>query len=459
MDDSQVLWTRKEVFTVKNCINNKYMYYAKSTDDVLYSDDSIRDILGYASCGITYGVLRQMLEQRHDLSHDLGAEVISAMIQTGLLHTMEEESRSGECQQHARERSGYPIPNAAYIHLTYRCNKDCTYCYNRAVRKDLTSGQDMSAEILRNILSQLGAYGIRRIVITGGEPFLNTSAMDALREWKGLGNSVGVITNGDLIARNCANPYLDIFDQVTISIDSHIESVADQLRGEGTYKRIHEAIQVLESQGVSWDINSVLTSLNTREFLETETYYKGLGAQDIRPVVVGMLETEYRYLLPEICDIEAYYIEKYDTMRQLLACGKPQKRPNIWFGCGAGIREFAIAPDGTVFPCKLLMSREWECGLINGRRNFKDIWEQSDLLRSIREYLSDDEKCENCIISRHCRGGCLAHSDSRPFDYHDGNSDYYCRINHISVSHRMEINCFIKDLKRCASRGETVGDL
>ncbi|TYB30781.1 MAG: radical SAM protein [Candidatus Mcinerneyibacterium aminivorans] len=57
-----------------------------------------------------------------------------------------------------------------YIHLTHRCNFNCSYCYNKRLSKD-SKGELNTAE-WKQIIKKLVEKGIKNIIFTGGEPLL-----------------------------------------------------------------------------------------------------------------------------------------------------------------------------------------------------------------------------------------------------------------------------------------------
>lgn len=60
-------------------------------------------------------------------------------------------------------------PTSFYLHLTYKCNLGCIYCYNKDIRLDYKE-LDLKDWIV--IIDKIIPYA-QRIVLTGGEPFLN----------------------------------------------------------------------------------------------------------------------------------------------------------------------------------------------------------------------------------------------------------------------------------------------
>jgi radical SAM protein with 4Fe4S-binding SPASM domain len=93
------------------------------------------------------------------------------------------------------------------LDLTYRCNLRCNMCflYGRHLagdnptleairtRKELTTGE------WRHVLDDLGALGVRSLVMSGGEVFLKRGFLDLLAAARSRGFAVSVLTNGTMI--------------------------------------------------------------------------------------------------------------------------------------------------------------------------------------------------------------------------------------------------------------------
>jgi radical SAM protein with 4Fe4S-binding SPASM domain len=442
MNRNTVLVTADDYFITDSY--GKSMFYAKSSNSVIYGHNRIQRILQECSLGITYGTLSQILTCNYELSGEDINTIVLALIDTGLLECPSCESYESSRIDRRIQNYETPIPSSVYFHLTNSCNLKCPYCYNTHIRTPRETREISSIE-LEMILSDLHNYGISELVITGGEPFLRYDLFQHLKSWKKNGKTIQIITNGTLINRDNVGDLADVFDSITISIDSHIPEIANELRGYDVFHKVQQIVSLLNEYNITWKINSVLTSRNIHSFRETQSFFRNLGAESINPTVLNAFNLEDRSLLPELCDIENYYRNDCMDIKSRMDRSLAKEKLNIWYGCGAGIREFAIDPSGALFPCRLLMDDKWKVGQLNGS-NFAQLWEESELLESIRKFILEDEKCTDCILSKHCNGGCLAHSDSQPFSYMECSHGYYCHINRLTISRHMELNSYLESM-------------
>lgn len=81
---------------------------------------------------------------------------------------------------HGREMS--------YLRLavTDRCNLRCTYCMPAEGIAYLPEKKLLSWEEMLRIVRVLNQLGIRKVRITGGEPFVRPGLMDFYRNWRRL---------------------------------------------------------------------------------------------------------------------------------------------------------------------------------------------------------------------------------------------------------------------------------
>ena len=91
--------------------------------------------------------------------------------------------------------SDFPGRTAAIV-FTQGCNFRCPYCHNRRLWPNAPHTVDPpTAEEVLALLSKRRGY-LRGLVITGGEPTLQTDLISFIREVKQLGMAVKLDTNG-----------------------------------------------------------------------------------------------------------------------------------------------------------------------------------------------------------------------------------------------------------------------
>ncbi|PIE52963.1 hypothetical protein CSA37_03345 [Candidatus Fermentibacteria bacterium] len=80
-------------------------------------------------------------------------------------------------------------------------------------------------------------------------------------------------------------------------------------------------------------------------------------------------------------------------------------------GCGVGLNECAIGPDGSLYPCRSMYFEELNCGNVL-ESGFQEIWLNSSVLNSVR-YADQNRKKEcrdkHCELFSYCIGGCFGY--------------------------------------------------
>ncbi|MBN2048698.1 MAG: radical SAM protein, partial [Anaerolineaceae bacterium] len=114
------------------------------------------------------------------------------------------------------------IPSAPYrmdLAITYRCNNNCSHCYNARSR----NFPELSTIQWKQVIDQLWAIGIPHIVFTGGEPTLREDLPELIQYAQSRGQITGINTNG----RRLKDPVflqqlVDAgLDHVQITFESH----------------------------------------------------------------------------------------------------------------------------------------------------------------------------------------------------------------------------------------------
>jgi MoaA/NifB/PqqE/SkfB family radical SAM enzyme len=120
--------------------------------------------------------------------------------------------------------------------LTYRCNNDCTHCYNARPR----DYPESSTADWERILDRTWDLGIPHVVFTGGEPTLR----EDLPELVGYAQTKGLISGLNTNARRLSDRrYLQQLveaglDHVQITLESHLPEIHDRMvKSRGAWKQ------------------------------------------------------------------------------------------------------------------------------------------------------------------------------------------------------------------------------
>lgn len=283
-------------------------------------------------------------------------------------------------------------PSEFYVHLTYRCNLKCSYCYNKSIRESFRQG--LSLDEWKRIIDKIVPYA-KRIVLTGGELFLYDEIAYLLEYVQNKKTSIQIsaISNGmhnfEKLSKKGVFKYL-----------SEISMSCDRLDNEGERKGFDS---ILFRDNVLWlkqnhpeirlTIASVCTRNNYGEISNTVNFCKDHGIVFDKTVLLPSSAAEID-LMPSISDLIHDHEPQNDPIKKL---------KKARFRCSAGIGVCSIDPYGNVFPCQSLHYEEFKLGnLIES--SLESIVNGSFKMKGVNEI----PVCSRCNVKYICGGGCLA---------------------------------------------------
>jgi radical SAM protein with 4Fe4S-binding SPASM domain len=310
------------------------------------------------------------------------------------------------------------VPRLISWNLTFKCNLRCAHCYIDAAERE--GKEELSTEEGKCLIDQIAEVSKPILILSGGEPLLRKDVFDLARYATERGLKVAMGTNGTLITDRVARQLrLSGVLKVAISLDSRIPEKHDEFRGvKGSWSRAVKGIEACIRNGVDVQVNTTVTQQNYDEIDDIIDLAEKLGVsdfhifflvptgrgkkiEDITPVMYekmirDVLEKSVKYRL----NIKPTCAPQF--MRIARQSGLNLKK-NWSRGCIAGLSYCRIYPTGEVTPCPYLPIR---LGNIRESR-FKDIWFNSEVLRTLRNFDNLKGRCGVCEFREVC-GGCRA---------------------------------------------------
>ncbi|UCG77804.1 MAG: radical SAM protein [Nitrospirota bacterium] len=328
--------------------------------------------------------------------------------------------------------------------VTRRCNLKCVHCRSssEAVVKD---HPDFSTEDAFKVLDDIASYSEPVVVLSGGEPLMRKDVFDIARYGTDKGLRMCMATNGVLVNdEKCEKMKESGIRIVSLSLDGSTKEVHDDFRNQkGAFDGTLRAAGLFKKHGIEFIINSSFTKRNQEEIPKVYQLAKKIGAtawymfmivptgrgEDIMSELIS--KEEYEEILDWHYDMEK---EEHDMLvrptcaphyyRVVLQRSKKdgekfQKR-SLKFstggakGCIAGQLICLIDVDGEVLPCSYFPK---SAGNVF-KQPFKEIWENSELFRDMRDFKSYKGKCGACEYINVC-GGCRARAYAVTGNYMD----------------------------------------
>ena len=363
-----------------------------------------------------------------------------AMLNTVLPFTFElwqpqRMAKDGKCEFYLKlahspsaSKSEKFVPLILSWNVTRKCNMKCSHCYINADTKE--SITELTTEEAKKLIDQICEVSKPLLVLSGGEPLLRPDIYDLVRYGASKGLKMGIGSNGSLIETDAAKKLKEAgIETVSISLDSHIPEQHDKFRGiQGSWEKAVNAIKVLRKNGVLVQVNTTVTQQNYSQIDEIMSLVEKLGVENFHLF----------FLVPtgrgvKIADISS---TKYEEMIRKTFAKIAQRKLNVrpscapqfmriakemglnmsrWIrGCIAGLYYCRIYPNGEVTPCPYLPIK---LGNIR-EKTFKEIWFNSEMLQTLRNFNALKGKCGVCEYRDLC-GGCRARAYGLSSDFID----------------------------------------
>lgn len=314
--------------------------------------------------------------------------------------------------------------------ITRKCNMNCDICL-------CGGGQEIEGELntheALNLCGQIADMGVKRVVLTGGEPLVRDDWDIIATKLTESGVGVQLVTNGSMVDSDMVRRMKKAgINRVTVSVDG-TEEVHDQIRTRGSFSKCKSAVIELNHTDIPVFIATTVTNDNYDNLPALKEELKQMGVKNWMLHLglpygnfisrdVAVLPSEKIMELIEFCyqtsmensglkvypgDNIGYFSAKEILVRSYVL--KTDKIP-IFGGCPAGISTLAISHDGTILTISMCIDR-FIAGNIRDK-SLREIWEDDDnpAWKWRRQLTKNDLKgaCRDCEYAWLCLGGCPA---------------------------------------------------
>ncbi len=182
----------------------------------------------------------------------------------------------------------YSVPELLFVEITKECHLRCGFCHAWKQNDPLDKLSESRYRTLIDEFSDMNLSGT--VIFTGGEPFLKFEKLFKLTFFcKKNGLTTLVNTNGlFLLVKDLENVLLYGPQILVVSLDSHIPSIHDHLRGVvGTYNIVVENLKkLLEIRNASSFANriylsSIILKKNIHNMTDYINFARSLGVDGI----------------------------------------------------------------------------------------------------------------------------------------------------------------------------------
>lgn len=219
--------------------------------------------------------IRELLENKDHPYHDT---IVSATkrIDTDVLETLvvnffvNATLDGWKKQEKLRNELGCNIPWAILMDPTSACNLHCTGCWAAQYGNKL----NLTLDELDSIIRQGKELGVYMYIYTGGEPLVRKD--DIIKLCEAHDDCVFLsFTNATLIDEAFADEMLRIKNFIpAISLEG-FEEATDSRRGEGVFRKVQDAMAILNKKKLPFGLSCCYTSANF-ESITSEEYFKAM---------------------------------------------------------------------------------------------------------------------------------------------------------------------------------------
>ena len=306
-------------------------------------------------------------------------------------------------------------PSAPYrmdLAITYRCNNDCSHCYNARPREY----PELSTDNWHYILDLLWKIGIPHIVFTGGEPTLREDLPELIAHAEQNGQITGINTNG----RRLSEPnYVDTLvksglDHVQITLESHDPDIHDAMvNARGAWKQTVSGIRNVLRTSLYVMTNTTMLTDNSPSLKETLEFIANNGVPTIGlnaliysgkglSVKTGIAESELPSLLSVARETTSEHNQRLIWYTPTQYCNFDPMQLELGVkGCTAAMYNMCVEPNGDVIPCQ---SYYQSLGNIL-TTSWTSIWNH-ELSTNLRDRKNIPQRCLACSLVTECGGGC-----------------------------------------------------
>ncbi len=161
------------------------------------------------------------------------------------------------------------------LYLSERCNSRCVTCdyWRNGLR-------DMSLASVTKLLPALQDLRTETVLISGGEPLLNSEWFEIAQLLKSHGLSLWLLTSGLSLAKHVRRA-TQVFDSITVSLDGTCRETYAAIRGVDAFDNVCAGIRLAVAAGAALGLRVTLQRANFHELSAFVDLARSLGVRQI----------------------------------------------------------------------------------------------------------------------------------------------------------------------------------
>ncbi|NWG02573.1 MAG: radical SAM protein [Syntrophaceae bacterium] len=329
-------------------------------------------------------------------------------------------------------------------HITNLCDLRCKHCYQDNFSKGNDLNQSDLKKISDHLLTTISEWDQTACIhLTGGEPLLKPELFPLLKELdqKSSVEELAVITNGLLLNQEVVNRFSSIskLKKIKVSLDGSTPEINDSIRSSGTFKNVIKNITSIKKENPFEFI--MMFTVMRRNYNDLSNFIRLCEDLNVDGVIIErfiplgrgkeiknevLSREEWGEMIGRLLDLFKADLENLSlpTYQAFQIHFNGEDPVLLGAPCVIGVDGICIMPEGTVFPCRrfpISIGSLLETPL-------KQIWEESEILETLRKKENLKGKCRSCEM-KDCRG-CRSLALALTGNYLE--EDPYCRYPDLS---------------------------
>ncbi len=313
-------------------------------------------------------------------------------------------------------------PRLIALEVTRHCRFHCPHC--RADAGFIDPNSELTTAQWKKILKSIAAFTKCVIIFTGGEPMERADIYGLIRFARKLGFQPVLATCGYLIDEASIKKFKETgLVALSLSLDGASAQTHDAIRqSDGSFDSVIKAAKLAADADLPFQVNTTITKINVDEVNAIAQLAEQIGACCFNPFIFVptgrgrempeyMLDpVEYETLLNRLLDLKLsapidIRVTCAPQFARVFHQSSAEKRVGAVNGCIGGSEFAFVSNTGDLQICGFLQIPVGN--ILQKGFSLKKTWQDSELLKQIRDRASYTGKCASCDWREIC-GGCRA---------------------------------------------------
>ena len=283
----------------------------------------------------------------------------------------------------------------AWIEITQKCNLRCLHCYEG--NEHLGFEDVLSLDEWKDIIDQLAAEKINRLIVIGGEPCCNRNVNEILSYAAQYPIDITIFTNGTLIDDRLFQTIVDNNIRVKISVYGPNAEIHDKVTTiKGSFDKLVKNVKKLKEKNVDVTSSIVVMKENEEYIDQTVEFVKSIGMNfkkyDVIRNVYGGTQSKHTPISQKALDFAYFKKPNFWTSEEQFE--KNMFLNTCWYG------KIAIMENGDVIPCEF--ERNYKYGNIKNN-TIREILEKEETINKWWLNFDKIDVCKDCEFRYACR--------------------------------------------------------